>query len=91
MSTAERDGGEKTGVGKTGVEKIGSEKASIVAEEGVRDGTGRTVRLALAGAGAAVAALVVAMIATGAATPGSSPGSPTRARSPGGDCPWPSW
>ncbi|GAT65041.1 membrane protein [Planomonospora sphaerica] len=40
------------------------------------DGNGRTVRLALAGAGAAVAALVIAMVAGGAATPRIIPGLP---------------
>ncbi|MGW4423102.1 cytochrome c oxidase assembly protein [Streptosporangium sp. NPDC004631] len=41
-----------------------------------RGGTGRTVKLALAGAGVAVAALVIAMIAGGAATPRIIPGLP---------------
>ncbi|MFJ2029137.1 cytochrome c oxidase assembly protein [Streptosporangium sp. NPDC087985] len=41
-----------------------------------RAGNGRTAKLALAGAGAAVAALVIAMIAGGAATPRIIPGLP---------------
>ncbi|GGS64285.1 copper resistance protein D [Planobispora rosea] len=55
-------------------EQGGTGRAGKAERDTTRDGTGRTVRLALAGAGAAVAALVISMIATGTAAPRIIPG-----------------